>query len=347
MAQRSSPARGLAFAAVLALTFTAQAGPAGNRADAEPSLNDRLAEQDVRVHDPAILRVGDTYHLFSTGHLGERTGIIPWRVSKNLVDWAFVGPVFRDLPDWAPRTIEGARGLWAPDIVQANGEYRLYYAVSTFGKNRSAIGLAVTRSLDPASPDFGWEDRGPVLQSFSGDDFNAIDPNIFIDRDGRHWMSFGSFWGGIKLVELDPATGKRKAEDGPIHSIASRPGGEHAIEAPFLIARGGSYYLFVSFDFCCRGVNSTYHTVVGRADNVLGPYVDRDGKLLLDGGGTVVLHTDQDPGRRWIGPGHSAILRDNGQDYIVYHAYDATRQGAPALRIQPLEWTEDGWPVAR
>lgn len=338
---------GLLLAASVALAGCAASGPVNNPAATQGSLNARLAESQVRIHDPAIIRVGDTYHLFSTGHLGDKTGIIPWRISKSLVDWEFLQPVFSELPAWAPKTIEGARGLWAPDIIHANGEYRLYYSVSTFGKNRSAIGLAITRSLDPSSPDFGWVDRGPVVQSFPSDDFNAIDPNIFIDRDGRHWMSFGSFWGGIKLVELDPATGKRKAENGPIHSIASRPDDPRAVEAPFIIERNGFYYLFVSFDFCCRGLKSTYNTVVGRADNVLGPYVDREGKPLMEGGGTVILHADQDPDKRWLGHGHNAILRDNGQDYIVYHAYDATKRGAPALRIQPIAWTEDGWPVAR
>lgn len=312
---------------------------------AASSLNDRLSGDISPVHDPAIIKAGDTYHLFVTGHVGSKTGIIPWRTSTDLVNWHYRGPVFSTLPQWAAETIPGTRGLWAPDISFSNGEYRLYYSVSTFGKNRSAIGLAATPTLDTSDPRFGWTDRGVVIESGGEVDFNAIDPNVITDRDGRQWMAFGSFWGGIKMVELEPATGKRKPADSKVHSLAKRPS-PGAVEAPFLIERGGYYYLFASYDFCCRGVNSTYYTVVGRSTNILGPYVDREGKSMLDGGGSVVLHADQDPAKRWRGPGHIAILREKEQDYIVYHAYDAQANGKPALRIQPLEWTADGWPVA-
>ncbi len=297
------------------------------------------------VHDPAIIRAGDTYYLFSTGQAAAKTGLIPWRTSKDLVHWTYRGAVFPSLPDWATAKISGTKGLWAPDMVFADGEYRLYYSVSTFGKNRSAIGLATTATLDPAKPGYGWTDRGLVFESTASDNFNAIDPNIFIDRDGSHWMTFGSFWSGIKMVQLDPATGKPRARARQVHSLASRPP-PGAVEAPFLIRRGDFYYLFVSFEFCCRAVKSTYYTVVGRSKNLLGPYVDREGKRMLDGGGFIVLHAALDPAKRWRGPGHVAILREPKQDYIVYHAYDTRNDGASTLRVQPLGWTRDGWPVA-
>ena len=341
----SARSAALMLAAVLA-ACSASTSPVADAAS-EKSLNAQLDETLLLVHDPAIIRVGDTYHLFSTGHAGEKAGIIPWRTSKDLVHWTEEGPVFAQLPTWATERIKGTRGLWAPDISYSNGEYRLYYSVSTFGKNRSAIGLAVTPTLDRSDPKFGWIDRGLVIESHPSDDYNTIDPNLFHDDDGRQWMVFGSFWGGIKLTEIDPATGKLKDPKAPLQALARRPLDPDPVEAPFLIKRDGFYYLFISYDFCCRGTKSTYYTVVGRAKAIQGPYLDRDGKPLLEGGGTVVLHASQDPQKRWVGPGHNAILRDPGQDYIVYHAYDATRRGAPALRIQPLVWTKDGWPEAR
>ena len=184
-----------------------------------------------------------------------------------------------------------------------------------------------------------------MIESRSSDNFNAIDPNAFDDAEGRQWLVFGSFWSGIKMVRLDPATGMRSAEDERIYSLASRrrPG---AVEAPIIIRRDGYYYLFASFDFCCRGVESTYYTVVGRSREPTGPYVDREGRAMMEGGGFLVLHADLDRTRRFVGPGHPDILQDGDRDYIVYHAYDRQADGAPTLRIQQLGWTEDGWPVA-
>jgi arabinan endo-1,5-alpha-L-arabinosidase len=331
-------------ACALCLLWAPSLAQAQQRA-AEPTLNERLAGDIRGVHDPAIIREGGTYYLFATGHVGTAQGIIPWRTSPDLVTWTYRGAVFPELPAWATERIRGTRGLWAPDISFTGSEYRLYYSVSTFGKNRSAIGLATSRTLDPAKPGYGWTDKGLVFESRSSDGFNAIDPNIFVDKDGRHWMTFGSFWSGIKVVELDPATGKPPRGRVEVHGLASRPP-PGAVEAPFLIERDGFYYLFVSFEFCCRGANSTYYTVVGRAKNVLGPYLDQAGRPMLKGGGFLVLHADLDRTRRWRGPGHVAILREPGRDYIVYHAYDSHNSGISTLRIQPLGWTDDGWPVA-
>jgi arabinan endo-1,5-alpha-L-arabinosidase len=113
-----------------------------------------------------------------------------------------------------------------------------------------------------------------------------------------------------------------------------------SVEAPFIIRKNDFYYLFVSFDFCCQGVKSTYHVMVGRSESVTGPYVDREGKEMMKGGGTQVTF----PTDRWKGPGHNSILQENDKEYIVYHAYDARRKGAPTMRIVPLVWDADGWP---
>lgn len=297
------------------------------------------------VHDPAIIRDGSTYYLFTTGHVSDAEGVVPMRTSSNLRDWSLRGAVFPALPAWAKNAVPGTRGLWAPDISKTNGEFRLYYSVSTFGSNRSAIGLATTSQLDPAAPAQGWTDKGPVFESDTTDEFNAIDPNVFADTEGRQWMAFGSFWSGIKMIALDPATGLRLSEDTTVYALARRPD-PGAVEAPFVIRRGDFYYLFVSFDFCCRGSESTYSTVVGRSASPTGPYVDRNGDPMMQGGGTLVLGSGQGTGSRYVGRGHVAILQDPGQDYIVYHAYDTRQDGAPTLRIRRLIWSADGWPSA-
>jgi arabinan endo-1,5-alpha-L-arabinosidase len=302
---------------------------------------------DIRpVHDPAIIKEGGSWYVFSTGNANDATGLLPWRGSPNLTDWTYRGRVFDAVPAWVQTAVPGASGIWAPDIVFAGGQFRLYYSVSTFGSNRSAIGMATSPTLNPAAPGYGWTDQGVVFQSSTSDNYNAIDPNVFTDTEGRQWMAFGSFWTGIKMIRLDPTTGKRLAGDATLVSLAQRPA-PGAIEAPFVIRRGGFYYLFASFDACCQGSNSTYYTVVGRASDPAGPYVDRAGIAMLSGGGTVVLTSGRSDGSRFVGRGHVAILRETDRDYIVYHAYDTQANGAPTLQIQPLGWTDDGWPVVQ
>jgi arabinan endo-1,5-alpha-L-arabinosidase len=294
---------------------------------------------DIRqVHDPTIIKDGDTFYLFST-----RAGIAV-RCSKDLVAWRLCGDVFAHLPGWAVTDVPGLRGIWAPDVSYFNGKYHLYYSASTFGSNRSSIGLATNQTLDPASDKFKWEDQGKIISSVQTDDWNAIDPNIVIDEKGEPWLSFGSFWSGIKMRKIDRATGKLSSNDTRLYPLASRrrsaelPG---AIEAPAIVRSRGYYYLFVSFDFCCRGINSTYNIRVGRSKRVTGPYVDRDGRDMMDEGGTLVIGI----GNRWRGPGHCAILQDKQGDKLVYHAYDANARGVSTLRIAPITWDAADWPT--
>lgn len=294
---------------------------------------------DIRnVHDPALIKEGSTYYLFST-----RAGIA-LRCSEDLILWRLCGDVFGHLPQWAVEDVPGLRGLWAPDISYFNGKYHLYYSASKFGSNRSSIGLVTNWTLNPSSDKFKWEDQGKVISSERSDDWNAIDPNLAFDEEGQPWLSFGSFWSGIKLRKIDPKTGKLSTQDQTLYSLASRPRTRDlpgAIEAPAIILRRGYYYLFVSFDICCRGANSTYNIRVGRARRITGPYTDRSGKPMMEGGGTLVLEGSSG---RWRGPGHCAILQTGDGDRLVYHAYDAEARGIPTLRISPIFWDAEGWP---
>lgn len=294
----------------------------------------------INAHDPVMAKDKDVFYVFTTG------ANIPVLCSKDMVKWEFCGRVFTDKPKWINDYVTGVTDLWAPDISFFNGKWHLYYSASTFGKNRSVIGLVTNSTLNPKDPKYKWVDEGLVVESKSTDNWNAIDPNLAFDEKGEPWLAWGSFWSGIKLHKIDAQTGKF-AKGSHIVSIAGRPQPPGAIEAPLIVRRGrtGKYfYLFVSFDACCQGLQSTYNLRVGRAEKITGPYVDRDGKALAAGGGTLVLQGS----KRFKGPGHNDIYHDEKTDtfWLVYHAYDADLAGKPQLRIESLGWDTAGWPVA-
>jgi arabinan endo-1,5-alpha-L-arabinosidase len=320
----------------------------------QASSSPRIIEThgDVQfVHDPAIIQEGTTWYLFSTGNGPERKGEIPIRCSKDLHLWNRCGEVFPQIPDWIKKESPQTKELWAPDISFFNGEYHLYYAFSVFGKNTSGIAQLTNKTLDPSQSDFHWVDRGLVLRSRVEDDFNAIDPNLILDDKGQPWLAFGSFWDGIKMRRIDLKTGLLSAEDTKLYSLARRkrpqnpppnppglPGDWQAIEAPFIVHHGDYYYLFVSYDLCCRGTKSNYKTMVGRSRAVTGPYVDAEGIPMLEGGGTALLLGNS----RWFGPGGESVLQQKDEDIIVFHAYDGT-SGHAYLQISTIAWI-DGWP---
>jgi arabinan endo-1,5-alpha-L-arabinosidase len=300
-------------------------------------------EGNLGVHDPVIIYEDDTFYVFSTGGGRRAGGVIPIRCSKDLFNWTLCGYVFERLPEWANEEIPRARDAWAPDISFYNGKYHLYYAVSSFGSRNSAIGLATNKTLDPNSPDYKWVDEGMVLRSYEDkDDWNAIDGNLVIEDEDNVWLCWGSFWSGIKMRRIDPKTGKLSTKDTTMYSLSSRPrtppiGG--SVEAPFIIRHGKYWYLFVSFDRCCRGARSTYNVVVGRSRNVTGPYVDKAGTPMPEGGGSMVIEATTP---NWRGPGHEAVLQTQSGDYLVFHAYDG-QTGRSELKISTMVW-EDGWP---
>ena len=299
------------------------------------------------VHDPTMIKQDSVYYVYCTGWG------IPIRSSTDLVHWKFIGQVFSKPQEWGVRTLKEFKGRYvSPDISYHNGTYYLFYCITSYGKNTSAIGVATNTTLHPDDPNYKWVDHGKVLESVPNrDNWNAVDPTVVQDEDGSYWLSFGSFWSGVKIVKLAPDLLRIQTEPQVWYPLARRPrlpgtpdwhSGEAAVEAPFIMRKNDYYYLFVSQDYCCKGVNSNYKIKVGRSKKLLGPYIDRDGTPLMEGGGTLLLAGD----KRWPGRGSNSVYSENGVDWLVYHAYDARINGARTLRIRKLLWDEEGWPVA-
>jgi len=299
---------------------------------------------DLAVHDPALVvgDEGEPWFVYSTGDLRVGFGAPQVRRSDDGGrTWELVGTAWDASgdPAWVRDQIDGVENYWAPELVEHDGTWYLYYAASTFGSNDSAIGLATATTLDPADPGFGWTDQGMVIRSTAGEDrYNAIDPGVVEDADGNPWLFFGSFWDGIQAVPLAWPDGKVAGGAEPVQ-VARRSGvPENAIEAPAVVRRDGWYYLFVSWDRCCAGVDSTYSIHVGRSREVTGPFLDQDGRDMAAGGGSLVLATDGAA----VGPGGQSLSRG----YLGHHYYDADDGGAPRLAIRRLAWDAEGWPVA-
>jgi len=307
------------------------AGSVGSTLAYPPASSEHRA---IGTHDPSMIHVGDRYYLFGTG------GLLGFRSSTNLAQWSNAGTIFSALPAWIKTALgQSITDLWAPDISYVNGTYRVYYAGSTFGSKHSVIGLATNTTLDQKSAAYEWVDQGLVIESNkpgATDDWNAIDPNATIDAAGNWWLVFGSFWSGIKLRRLDAATGKPSSVDTTLYGLAAHSGG---IEAPSIIWHNGYYYLFVSYDACCKGVDSTYRTMVGRATAITGPYTDDSGKAMLQGNAVQLLTKDG----RYIGPGGGTAFQDGNLYYYAYHYYDGQMNGASELMLRPINWQND-WP---
>ena len=301
------------------------------------------------VHDPVMAYEDGVYYLYCTGHgITQMTSTDRqhWTLSREGV-----------LPNgkisaWTHDSVPGFEThIWAPDVVKYRGKWYMGYSCSTFGKNTSVIGLLSNKYLSDKD---GWKDEGCIVASRGNrDNWNAIDPNFIIDEKGKPWMTWGSFWDGIQLIPLDKtmhpkkgatpqtiarrhAVGDASAEPNPTSKFA----GTNAIEAPFIMRHGGYYYLFVSWDYCCRGIKSNYRVAVGRSKKVAGPYLDRDGKPMLEGGGTLLLEGDK---KEYEALGHCSAYHFPDGDVFFCHGYSVAKKGASVLVQKRIHWTEDGW----
>jgi arabinan endo-1,5-alpha-L-arabinosidase len=287
------------------------------------------------LHDPSTVIVENgRYYVYATG------GGLPISISDDGWSWRRAGSVMQGVPGGkaGPEVIaRGGNNTWAPDLIRVGDNYFLYYSAPGT-QPKSAIGLLVGKTLDPQSPDYKWDDGGPVVWSDGVEDSNAIDPGVFRDpTNGTLWLTYGSYFGYIRLVELNPKTGRRLFPDRKAVNIAINS------EASIMIFRDGWYYLLVTHGSCCAGANSSYNIRMGRAKKVTGPFVDNMGIDMLQGGGKLFLGS----GGRYIGPGHFGLLDlgDGVQKFSCHYEADLDRGGISVLDIRPLLW-RDGWPVA-
>ncbi|SER28396.1 arabinan endo-1,5-alpha-L-arabinosidase [Gracilibacillus ureilyticus] len=300
------------------------------------------------VHDPAIIKDGEWYYVFSTDaqHGGVFKAGIQIRKSKDLINWQWVGRAFAEGVPETAKQWTGAKGLWAPEIVKYEGVYYMYYAASQFGKTQSFIGVAKSDHIEGP-----YQDLGEVYKSEEGTDGpNAIDPNITFDRDGKPWMVYGSFFGGLYVAEVDPETGKF-VKQGRGTLIAKRNHSvDRALEGPYIVYNPtfDYFYLFVSYD----SLFSNYNIRIARSKNIEGPYEDFRGNVMTDLEspqyeiGTKVLggYRFMD-GEGWVAPGHNSILTDNGDYYVCHHVRAPKDKRWHYLHIRKIGWTSDGWPL--
>ncbi|MBP3764526.1 MAG: family 43 glycosylhydrolase [Bacteroidaceae bacterium] len=275
--------------------------------------------------DPSVMRDKDgTFYMFTTGNHIFR--------SPNMVDWTYLGECFT--PEGRPTFVPGVKYLWAPDINRIGKQYVLYYAMSKWGGEDSCgVGVAYADCIE--GPYTCINGNGKLFRSFEIGVRNSIDPFYIKDR-GKHWLVWGSFH-GIYAIEL--------TRDG----LAVKPGAEKvkiagsAYEGAYIYKRKGYYYFFGSTGSCCDGERSTYRTCVARSKRLLGPYVDKEGRPLLENNHEVILHSNA----RWAGTGHNGeiIVDDAGQTWLPYHAYDKLEpeKGRKVL-LDRIQWDEDGWP---
>jgi arabinan endo-1,5-alpha-L-arabinosidase len=268
------------------------------------------------IHDPStVIRSDGKYYTFGTGG----------------------GGLFSDDGyTWHAGAVRPGGGV-APDVLKLGDRYYVAYAVGGGGMNgghASNVKIMWNKTLDPKSPDFKFHDVGVVASSNGVEDCDAIDP-AFLYAKGRLWLSYGTYFGFIRMVELDPKTGNRLAGNKPVDVAID-------MEATDLMYRDGWYYLLGTHGTCCDGANSTYNIRVGRSRNPTGPYVDNMGIPLLKGGGKLVAGASN----RHIGLGHFGLL-DLGHDvqkFSMHYEADMDRDGRSVLDIRPLMW-KDGWPV--
>jgi arabinan endo-1,5-alpha-L-arabinosidase len=300
------------------------------------------------LHDPSIIKFDDAFYIYSTDVMygGTAQAGIMRRTSIDLVQWLYKGWVFDEIPEEAYNHIVNQGGtastIWAPYALVVGNQIRLYYSVSVFGRSISAIGMATSDS--PYGP---WEDQGIVLSTTQSSSVNAIDPAVIVDaQSGQHWMSYGSYWSGIYIVELDPATGKRLAPNDLGKRIAARTAFGMAIEGGEILFNPelNEYFLFVSYDW----LEDSYNVRVGRSNAPDGPFIDYFGNDMAGAQNNFPIITAQykfDNHVGWQGFGHCGLMNDNGNYYYVSQARLASNIYLMDLHVRRILWTPDGWPI--
>ena len=291
------------------------------------------------VADPTVIRTDEGFYLYATQ---TNSYWIPIYFSKDLVNWEFKRSAFRKATRPTEDVLPGGGAFWAPEIRYINGKYVLYFSWAKWGDGS----ISYTAVATSDSPVGDFLNAKPLLIT---DDFgsNCID-QFYYEEDGKKYMFVGSF-NGIYVTELtdDGLSVKRGADGKPVlkKQVCGR-----AFEGTNIYKKGKYYYLFASINNCCpnNGMDSKYKVVVGRSENLLGPYVDRKGKDMLDNSWELVLEGD---GETFFGPGHNSIIipDDAGTDWMIYHSY-VKENGTVGGRLGMLDrivWSADGWPTIK
>ncbi|WP_334100213.1 arabinan endo-1,5-alpha-L-arabinosidase [Thermotoga petrophila] len=326
------------------------------------------------VHDPSVIKVGDVYYIFGT-HLQVAK-------SKDLMHWGQIStsahdrnPIIPNINEELKEALSWARtrnDIWAPHVIQlSDGRYYMYYCASTFGSPRSAIGIAVSDNVEGPYKHYAVIVKSGQVYSVDGPSEdgtpynsrkhpNALDPAVFYDKEGNLWMVYGSWFGGIYILKLDPKTGLPLPGQGYGKRLA---GGNHSsMEGPFVLYSPETdyYYLFLSFgglDY--RG---GYNIRVARSKNPDGPYYDPEGKNMENcmGSKTVIANygaklvgnftlneTDTIDFKAfgYVSPGHNSAYYDpeTGKYFIFFHTRFPGRGETYQLRVHQLFLNEDGW----
>lgn len=287
--------------------------------------------------DPTVIRTEEGFYLYATQ---TNSYWIPIYFSKDLVNWEFKRSAFRNATKPKPDVLPGGGAFWAPEIRYINGKYVLYFSWAKWGDGS----ISYTAVATSDSPVGDFLNAKPLLIT---DDFgsNCID-QFYYEEDGKKYMFVGSF-NGIYVTELtDDGLSVKRDADGKL--VLKKQVCGRAFEGTNIYKKGKYYYLFASINNCCDGINSRYKVVVGRSEKLLGPYVDRKGKDMLDNSWELVLEGD---GETFFGPGHNSIIipDDAGTDWMIYHSY-VKENGAVGGRLGMLDrivWSADGWPTIR
>jgi arabinan endo-1,5-alpha-L-arabinosidase len=303
------------------------------------------------VHDPNMIEdASGTFWLYGTHNtLASSTDMVNFTLLST-------GDIAPDFSWWASKNTTGGNGrtdIWAPDVMYANGKYYQYYSIpiydtpSVAGSNQGAE--AVIALATSSSPNGPWTDAGQIIASCGktsgcATTFNAIDPAPYIDASGKWWLVFGSWEDGTHVLQLDPSTGLRLASNTTLYNVAKRGAGEEGpFILPYKIGATQYYYYFAPINTCCSGTSSTYRIIVGRSTSPTGPFVDRGGLDLMNGGGTILLSSHG----QIFGPGGQSVMTVAGKPLLVYHYYDGANNGAPKLGLNNLAFDADGWPYVQ
>lgn len=298
-------------------------GPTPDNNGASNTYKNPIVE--LSLPDPTVIKANDGYfYLYAT----EDIAYTPIFQSKDLVNWKQIGACFTEetRPSWEPKG-----GVWAPDINYINEQYVLYYSMSVWnGIQTCGIGVAVSDS--PKGP---FTDKGPLFRSNAIGVTNSID-QFYIEDNGRKYLVWGSFY-GIYCIELedDGLSLKEGAEKVQIAGTAT--------EGSYIHKRGKYYYLFGSAGTCCEGANSTYHVVVGRSENLFGPYLNKNGESMMENHYEMVVQGNS----TFAGTGHNAEIMsdDEGNDWILYHSYLKSKpEKGRVLLLDRIQWVSD-WPI--